>query len=189
MRANSIDSQHRTQASRNASPVSITALLASSLTGDQAIADAAPALVARVENIYEAGGEYFAVDVSADWAGGPFELTVRDAPDRHPHYAVAAFVAHLGDSALDARRRMRSGHYIAYVQCEGHWFEVDDSKIVALSEPPTRFPYLVFLVRTDTRRTLRGKQPVVGTPDSVMLDLLQRRAAVCNEEKELLRIR
>ena len=132
-----------------------------------------------MENIYEAGGEYFAVDVSAVWAGGPFELTVRDAPDRHPHYAVAAFAAHLGDSALGARRRMRSGHYIAYVQCEGHWFEVDDSKIVALSEPPTRFPYLVFLVRTDTRRMLRGKQPVIGTPDSVMLDLLQRRAAVC----------
>ena len=48
-------------------------LLVTSLTGDNAIADAVPALVVRVENIYEAGDQYFAVDASADWSGSPVD--------------------------------------------------------------------------------------------------------------------
>ena len=69
-------------------------LLVTSLTGDNAIAAAVPALVVRVENIYEAGDQYFAVDANADWSGGPVELSVRDASDRRPQYDVAGFVAH-----------------------------------------------------------------------------------------------
>ena len=167
------------QVSSAAPPVHVRTLLVGSLTGDQAIAEAVPALVVRVENLYEAGGEYYTVDAGANWAGAPFELSVRDAPDRRPHYEVAGFVAHVSDPGADARRRMRSGHYIAYVHCEGCWFELDDSKITALSEPPTRFPYLVFLVRTDGRRMLRGKQAPAGTPDSWMFDLLNSRATAC----------
>ena len=156
----------------------MTTLLASSLTGDQAIAAAVPALVVRVENIYESGGAFFSVDASAAWSADPFELTVRDAPDRRPRYAVAGYVAHINDAAVGAKQRMRSGHYVAYVHCGGDWFQLDDSRIVALDTPPTRFPYLVFLVRTDGRRMLRGKQ-TVGTPDSAMHELLQKRAAEC----------
>jgi hypothetical protein len=167
------------QVSSAAPPVHVRTLLVGSLTGDQAIAEAVPALVVRVENLYETGGEYYTVDAGANWAGAPFELSVRDAPDRRPHYDVAGFVAHISDPGADARRRMRSGHYIAYVHCEGCWFELDDSKITALSEPPTRFPYLVFLMRTDGRRMLRGKQAPSGTPDVAMLTLLQQRAAAC----------
>ena len=115
----------------------------------------------------------------ADWTGAPFELTVCDAPDRHPHYGVAGFVAHVSDPGVGARQRMRTGHYIAYVRCEEQWFELDDSKITALDAPPTSFPYLVFLVRTDGRRMLPGKQPHAGTPDAAMLALLQQRASVC----------
>ena len=158
----------------------MTTLLAPSLTGDQAIAAAVPALVVRVENIYESGGAFFSVDASAAWSGDPFELTVRDAPDRRPRYAVAGYVAHINDAAVGAKQRMRSGHYVAYVHCEGHWFEVDDSRIVALDASPTRFPYLVFLVRTDGHRMLRmrGKQ-YHATTDAAMLELLQKRAAEC----------
>ena len=54
------------QVSRGAPPVSITSLLVSSLTGDQAIAEAVPALIVRVENIYESGGDYFAVDAKVE---------------------------------------------------------------------------------------------------------------------------
>lgn len=89
----------------------MTTLLASSLTGDQAIAAAVPALVVRVENIYESGGAFFSVDASAAWSADPFELTVRDAPDRRPRYAVAGYVAHINDAAVGAKQRMRSGHY------------------------------------------------------------------------------
>ena len=166
------------QVSHDAPPVDMQNLLMTSLTGDNAIAASVPALVIRVENIYEAGEQYFAVDASADWSGGPIELSVRDAPDRRPQYAVAGFVAHESDAAVDGRRRMRSGHYIAYVQCEGSWFELNDSQITALGEPPKRFPYLVFLTRADGRRMLRGKQAGTTT-DAMMLALLQKRAAAC----------
>ena len=74
------------QVSSAAPPVHVRTLLVGSLTGDQAIAEAVPALVVRVENLYEAGGEYYTVDAGANWAGAPFELSVRDAPDRRPHY-------------------------------------------------------------------------------------------------------
>ena len=52
-------------------------LLLGALTGNQAIAAPVQALVVRIENIYESGDEYFAVDVDADWCEISFELTVR----------------------------------------------------------------------------------------------------------------
>ena len=57
------------------------------------------------------------------------ELTVRDAPDST--YTVAAYVAHINDAQVDARERMRFGHYIAYVCCEGIWFEINDQQVHA----------------------------------------------------------
>ena len=132
------------EAAREAAPVSIACLLQTSLTGDQAIKESVPSLVVRVENIYVRGEEYFAVDARADWASFPIELTVREAPDEHPRYDVAGFVAHISDPTVEPRRRMRSGHYIAYVKFEDVWFELDDSRVTALSAPPARFPYLVF---------------------------------------------
>ena len=54
---------------RDAPPVSMANLLLTSLTGGQAIQAAPPALVIRVENIYDLGGQdYFAVDARADWS-------------------------------------------------------------------------------------------------------------------------
>ena len=146
------------QVAIGSSPVAMTELLVSSLTGDRAIAEAAPALVVRVENIYEAGGEYFTVDAKARWSSEPFAVTVRDDPDQCPRYVVAGYVAHMRGEGVDALQQMRSGHYIAYVYCGGVWFEMDDAKVISLIEPPTRFPYLVFLQRADRKR-MRGKQP------------------------------
>ena len=160
--------------------MSIASLLQTSLTGDQAITESVPSLVVRVENIYVRGGEYFAVDARADWASFPIELTVREAPDEHPRYDVAGFVAHISDPTVEPRRRMRSGHYTAYVKFEDVWFELDDSRVTALSAPPARFPYLVFLVRRDPRRRLRSKQ-TRGTTDQMMLELLRLRSAACTE--------
>ena len=171
------DVSDEAQVAADAPPV-LASMIVASLTGDSAIAEAPRALVIRVENVYEHGGQYFAVDARADWAGFPVELTVREAPDLQPQYTVACFVSHISDRATDARRRMRSGHYIAYVQCEGHWFELNDDQVTALSAPPTRVPYLVFLVRTDARRRVRGKQSAL-TSDGRMLELLQQRAEQC----------
>ena len=176
------------QVASEAAPVPINSLLTTSLTGDQAIAESVPALVARVENIYESGGEYFAVDARADWTGFPIELTVREAPNAHPQYNVAGFVAHISDPSAEARQRMRSGHYVAYVQCNGNWFELDDSRVTALSDPPARFPYLVFLVRCDARRRVKSKQ-THGTSELKMLELLQLRAAACTAARAAGRAR
>ena len=167
------------QVSHNAAPVDMSAMLARSLVGDQAIAQAAPALVLRIENIYEAGGEYFSVDAAADWSGNVIEVTVRDAPERHPRYAVAGYVAHVSDANVDARRRMCTGHYVAYVQSAGSWYELDDGEIRALSHAPTRFPYLVFLDRQDAPRRCRGKQANRKARRQQMHALLKARAALC----------
>ena len=163
--------------SQHAVPVSMAGLLVSSLTGDQGIAEAARAIVARCENIYTQGDAYFAVDARVAWDFDTVELTVLGAPGRLPRYRVAAYVAHVHSTDADARARMRSGHYIAYVCNHGCWYELNDNSVVALAAPPSRFPYLVFLVRTDDgRRMLRGKQAVPGTSDVVMRRLLQLRA-------------
>ena len=127
------------QVARDAAPVSSNGLLMSSLTGDQAIAESVPALVVRVENMYEHAGDYFTVDARADWAGFPIELTVRNAPNRGPQYVVAGYVAHVSDPAVSAQRRMRSGHYVAYIHLEGKWFELDDAHVTELAVPPRRF--------------------------------------------------
>ena len=156
--------------------MAMTELLVSSLTGDRAIAEAASALVVRVENIYEAGGEYFAVDARAGWSSEPFAVSVRDDPDQCPHYVVAAYVAHIRSSGVGGLQRMSSGHYISYVRCGNTWFEMDDAKVTALTEPPTRFPYLVFLERIDRKR-FREKLPDSSTAAAAMRELLSARAA------------
>ena len=167
------------QLSHNAAPVNMSRMLARSLDGDQAIALASPALVLRIENIYEAGGEYFAVDAAADWSGNVIEVTVRDSPERNPRYAVAGYVAHVSDATVNARRRMITGHYVAYVQSEGSWYELDDDEIRALNHAPTRFPYLVFLDRQDAPRRCRGKQADRNARRQQMHALLKARAALC----------
>ena len=159
--------------------MSISGLLVSSLAGDNAIAESVPALVVRVENIYEHAGDYFTVHARADWAGFPIELTVRDAPDRRPQYGVAGYVAHVSDPTVNAQQRMRSGHYVAYIQLEGKWFELDDACVTEIDAPPERFPYLVFLSRSDARRRLRAKQ-TYATTDARVIELLRLRAASCS---------
>ena len=163
------------QVSRDGPPVSMVGLLVSSLTEDQGILEAAPAIVVRVENVYQQGNDYFSVDARADWSIDSMELSVVGAPDRRPTYRIVAFVSHESNASADARARMRSGHYVAYARYEDCWYELNDSRIVALSVPPSAFPYLVFLVRQDGRR-LRGKQAVAGTSDTTAHGLLRKRA-------------
>ncbi len=68
------------QVSRAAGMVDMAGLLMSTLTGEQATAEAAAGLAVRVDNVYEVEGAYFSVDAQADWSRTNFGITVRDAP-------------------------------------------------------------------------------------------------------------
>ena len=158
------------QVSRASGVVDMAALVMSTLTGEQAIAEATSALVVRVDNVYEVEGEFFSVDARADWSRTTFGVIVRDAPDSVPQCTVAAYVAHLAGEDVSGSQRMRGGHYVAYVLSGGAWFEFDDEVVRSLEVPPTRFPYLLFLYRADVRCRLRlsGKQSV-GTVGKLLL--------------------
>ena len=67
-------------------------------------------------------------------------------------YEVAAFVSHIAASEVPPQARMRSGHFVAYVNKGGQWFELNDSSVTAVQGSPTSYPYLVFLRRLDRRR-------------------------------------
>ena len=167
------------QVSRAAGVVDMAALLMTTWTGDQAIAEAADALVVRLDNVYEVDGAYFSVDAEADWSRTNFGITVRNAPQAVPEYSVAGYVAHIGGDQVDGLQRMRGGHYVAYVRSGDTWFELDDQHVRLLPSPPKRFPYLLFLTRmerVDARRRVRGKRP--GTFCSFAAEqLLRDRAA------------
>ena len=103
------------QVSREAPPVSMAAMIASSLTDERALLSAPLALVLRVENIYEQNDNYFAVDARADWSVAEFDCTVLADAEQCPRYRVEAYVANINNAAVLAQERMRSGHYVAYI--------------------------------------------------------------------------
>ena len=159
--------------SSQAPAVSMANMLVGCLTDDQAMQEDPPALVIRVENIYELDGQYFAVDASADWTVATLELGVLDRPDATISYSVAGFISHVHSGEVEAARRMKAGHYIAYLHVGSTWFEANDAHITQLEAPPIAFPYLVFLTRARHKRIL-GKQGI--TSDPCMVELLQARA-------------
>ena len=56
---------------------------------------------------------------------------------------MSGFVAHENRAEVEARQRMRSRHYLAYLRAGDMWYEVDDAKVTALATPPDHFPYIV----------------------------------------------
>ena len=156
------------QVGRGAPPVSMAAMLQASLTGEQALREASEAVVLRVENMYEQDGHIFAVDVRADWRDTVFPVSVLDGGA--VAYEVAALVQHRGTSGAPALQRMRGGHYVAYVNKSGRWFELDDDVVAELPEPPDVYPYLVFLARARPRLSIRmgGKRRDPRGPDEAL---------------------
>jgi hypothetical protein len=109
------------QVSRDAPPVSMAALLTTALTDEEALDEDPPALILRVENIYEQGENYFSVDASASWDATRLEFTVVGRADSTVEYKVSGYVAHIHDGDGDARQRMSSGHYVAYLHFGETW--------------------------------------------------------------------
>ena len=109
------------QVSREAPPVSMSAMIIASLTGESALVSAPLALVLRVENIYEQNEDYFAVDARADWGEAEIECTVKEDAEQCPRYRVEAYVAHVNAGEVPAQERMQSGHYVAYIHVLGTW--------------------------------------------------------------------
>jgi len=112
------------QVSREAAPVSMASLLTAALTDDQALVAAPLALVVRVENIYEQNDEYFSVDALASWDATRLELTVVGDDSNTVVYKVSGYVAHIYHWEVDARQRMSSGHYVAYLNMDDTWYRV-----------------------------------------------------------------
>ena len=92
-----------------------------------------------------------------------------------PMYRVAAHVAHVNNAHVDARQRMRSGHYVAYILTDETWYAFDDKVVKALASPPTCFPYIVFLTRVDCAApkamVKRIIQPAANIPDATSVSL------------------
>jgi hypothetical protein len=112
------------QVSSEAPPVSMGNLLTGSLTDDQALREAPPALIIRVENIYEQNDVYFSVDALASWDATRLELTVMGDDSNTVVYKVSGYVAHVYHGDVDARQRMSSGHYVAYMNMDDTWYRV-----------------------------------------------------------------
>ncbi len=125
-------------------------------------------MIVRVENLYQQGDNMFAVDARADCGNTrcPVSVTGGDAVD----YDVVAFVQHVAAPGAPALQRMRSGHYVAYVNKAGRWFKLDDASVTELPEPPDAYPYIVFLARAMPKRSipLGGKRRDPRGPDHAL---------------------
>ena len=136
---------------RAASAVDMQALLLEATTGETALERSPDALMLRIENTYEEGGELFWVDALAKWPDGPYPITTKEAVQAQRDYDVQAYLVHRHDAGADVSSGVRSGHYVAYFKCDDAWYRADDEQVSRLSDPPTEFPYVVFLTRSDRK--------------------------------------
>ncbi|CAK0887182.1 unnamed protein product [Prorocentrum cordatum] len=141
------------QVGRDAPPVPMAAMIQASLTGEQAVREASEAVVLRVESMYEQDGRQLRI-LNGDAVS----------------YEVAAFAQHRAARGVPPLQRMRGGHYVAYVNKGGRWFELDDAVVTELPEPPDAHPYLVFLARARPRRSIPmgGKRRDPRGPDDAL---------------------
>ena len=131
-----------------ASAVDMRALLLEAVTGETALEQSPEALVVRLENTYEEGGELFWVNVDAKWPEEPYPITTKESGQAQTEYIVQAYLVHRRAAGAGVAQGMRSGHYIAYFKRSGQWYRADDEQVTLLAEPPTEFPYVVFLARS-----------------------------------------
>ena len=83
------------------------------------------------------------------WPSTSFTRTVADDAEPQADYDVQAYLVHRHDAHGPVSTGMCSGHYVAYFKHGTTWYLADDAKVSMLTGPPTEFPYVVFLARSD----------------------------------------
>ena len=140
------------QVSEAAVAIDARTLLLEATTGDGGLKRAPPALIIRINNIYEQGGEEFWVDARVEWPNEALTITIGNDAEPEVEYDVQACLVHRHADGAPVSRGMRSGHYVAYFRQGAAWYLADDSKVTRLSTSPTEFPYVVLLARKDRLR-------------------------------------
>ena len=83
-------------------------------TGDRCLNQAPDALVIRIENTYEQGGEHFWVDLDVKWPSDSCTLTVNNDAQPYVDYDVQSYLVHRPQKELPVSEGRKSGHYLAY---------------------------------------------------------------------------
>ena len=130
-------------------------LLESTLVGDRTLDRTPPAIVFRLENVFIEEGEFFFVDAKCSWNDGVCNFEATGPEGCAVSYKVAACVVHRhGRRPLPGELWMHAGDYDAFCHQGTTWhkWSGEDSLhgwVEELSAPPTCFPCIVFLVRSD----------------------------------------
>ena len=145
-------------------PIDMCDTLEKSFRGGLVLQSAPPALLVRMENVYDEGNAYYHVDVKATWSRVACDLTCGHGST--VRYRVAALVIY--------RRGER--HYVAFIHSDNTWYLAND-QTYRTSTPPTEYPYILVLVKDESaasrvRRRLRGKFAVpLGLQPSACADV------------------
>ncbi|CAK0796442.1 unnamed protein product, partial [Prorocentrum cordatum] len=163
------------QISSAAGAIDAKALLLTAMADEGKLGIGAQVLVLRMETTYELGGEDFWVDAHVTWPDHSLTVTVANEAEPQVDYDVQAYLVHIPFDT-DVSRGMRSGHYVAYFKHGSTWYEADDQKVTMLTEPPTKFPYVVLLARCDRGRpahaaALRRRVQAVAEPEERLAQL------------------
>ena len=138
-------------------PIDMCDILEKSFRGDLALQSAPPALLVRMENVYDEVAAYYHVDVRAKWGRVTCDLACGHGST--VRYQVAALVVY--------RRGER--HYVAFIHSDNTWYLANDLSY-RTSTPPTEYPYILVLVKDESawsrvRRRLRGPWTTKCTVD------------------------
>jgi len=165
------------------------ALLFEAATGETALEKSPDALVFRLENTYEEGGELFWVNARAKWSEGYYPITTKEAGQTQTNYNLQAYLVHRRAPSAGVAQGMRSGHYVAYFRCKRKWYRADDERVTLLSKAPTEYPYLVFLTRIQGRERHLRIRKILEKRAARIRKMLEKRAGCKILEKRAGRIR
>ena len=162
------------QVSALSDPIDVCDTLEKSLRGDLALSNASPALLVRMENLYDAGNVYYHVDVKVSWSRTACDLACSHGST--VRYQVAALVIY----------RHAEGHYVAFIHSDNTWYLANDM-VYRTSTPPTEYPYILVLVKDEAaaarvRPRLHGQGvESLGLQPSALSTLLQKRVHLQRE--------
>ena len=120
------------QVSASSTSIDLCDALEKSFRGGLVVQSAPPALLVRMENVYDEGNAYYHVDVKVTWSRVACDLTCGHGST--VRYRVAALAIY--------RRSER--HYVAFIHSDNTWYLANDLSY-RTSTPPTEYPYILVL--------------------------------------------